>query len=172
MKNLQRWLPTGAGLGAYLGVAPLRCPGRTTGCSGIVAWDGNSHLNAAIFGVSVAVLLWIIILAARNWDRIGPAGRVTARTLLLCTTLLCLASMGGAMAGAFPVLVPLIILVIRTSHPMTASLWTTLGLLAALEAGFMYSYLFPRGLPLVLSLTFVGVAAVFMLSGVMKQARG
>ena len=164
MKHVQRLLPISVGLGAYLGVAPLRCPGRTTGCSGIVAWDGHSHLNAAIFGVVVAFGVWSIVVVARNWDRIGSAGRITARTLLLCATLLCLASIGGAMAGAFPILLPLVILVTRSSSRPAAALWTILGLLAALEAAFMYSLVFPRGLPLMLSLTFVGVVTATLLS--------
>lgn len=47
-------------------------------------------------------------------------------------------------------------------------MWAILGLLAALEAGFMYTYLFPRGLPFLLSLILVAVGVAFMLTGVMK----
>lgn len=164
LKRIQAWLPVATGVVTYLGVAPLRC--EMPMCSGIVARNGSSHVTAAVFGASIGAGIWLIVLTARHWERLGRGGRATARVLLLLTTLLCLASMGGAMLGAFPILAPLIALMIRHSHPATGALWAILGLLAAAEAGWMYTYVFPQGVPLVLSMAMVAAGSLLMLSGI------
>lgn len=185
MKQFLKWLPWGVGLIAYLGVVPLSCAGEMTfpsrlrnitfpsqdGCDGIAAWQGTSTTRATVFGLATGFVTWLIVLSARKWDAIGPIGRSAARTVLLLATLLCLASMGGAMGPAFPLLALLIGLIIRVSHPFTASLWAGLGLLGAVEAGFLLSITFPRGILLFLSLLMVGSGVAFMVTGVMRQVK-
>lgn len=110
-------------------------------------------------------------IEVHRWQGMNRRGRTLARTILLLATLLCLASMCGAMSVAFPILMPLIVLVARTSHPTTALLWCILGLLAAFEASFMWAYVFPKGMLFVLMQAFIAGAVAALLISVRESMR-
>lgn len=182
---LLRWLPWATGVVAYLGVAPFVCdgsgsfPGRIrdvtlpgrAGCSGVVAWQGSTHLRALALGVLVGVVTFLACRAATRWDEIGPVWRSVARVALLGVTLLSFASYAGLMAGTFPLVGPLIVLMIRVSTPIGALLWATIGILAALLAGALYTWLFPTGLLLWASLLMCGTVVAAMLLETITRIR-
>jgi hypothetical protein len=63
-----------------------------------------------------------------------------AKAVLVAVTLVFLASMGGGMLFAFPVLVPLHWLASRTSGPVGTGGWALLAGLSLFEAGWMMTY--------------------------------
>ncbi len=65
---------------------------------------------------------------------------VVGKTVLVLATLVCLASIGGAMLFAFPVLVPLQWLAARRSGPYATGAWALLAGLSMFEAGWMLAY--------------------------------
>ena len=67
--------------------------------------------------------------------------RWIAKLVLVLVTLVCLASIGGAMLFAFPVLVPLHWLAARGSGPVAVGGWALLAGLSVFEAGWMLAYL-------------------------------
>lgn len=73
-------------------------------------------------------------------DRGVSAFRVISKVILVATTLLCLASIGGAMAVAAPILVPLLWLAARHSGPWGRGGWTCLAALSGGEAAWIYAY--------------------------------
>ena len=74
--------------------------------------------------------------------RVVPARAVVlaGKTLLVLATLVCLASIGGAMLFAFPVLVPLHVVASRGSGPFATGGWALLAGLSIFEAGWMLTY--------------------------------
>ena len=67
--------------------------------------------------------------------------RAVGRVLLVLATIVCLLSIGGAMLFAFPVLVPLHWLAMRTSRtPTGVAGWALLASLSMFEAGWMLAY--------------------------------
>lgn len=67
-----------------------------------------------------------------------------ARLVLVAVTLVCLASMGGAMLFAFPLLVPLHWLASAGRNPFRTAGWALLAGLSVFEGGWMMSYGFTR----------------------------
>ncbi len=63
-----------------------------------------------------------------------------AKGLLVFVTLVCLASMGGAMLVAAPVLVPLHVIAARGSGPTATGGWAFLSGLSLFEFGWMWTY--------------------------------
>ena len=84
--------------------------------------------------------------------------RFVAKLLLVAVTLLCLASMGGAMLYAFPVLVPLHWLASRSSGPAAVGGWALLAGLSLFQGAWMLTYV-ATGSPLP-SMTVGAVALV------------
>ncbi len=68
------------------------------------------------------------------------AFRVIYKAILVAVTLLCLASIGGAMAGAAPILLPLLWLAARHAGAWGRGGWIALAALAAAEAAWIYAY--------------------------------
>ena len=66
---------------------------------------------------------------------------VALKVVLVAATLVCLASIGGAMVVAFPVLVPLHWFAAEKSGPYATAGWALLAALSLLEAGWILSYL-------------------------------
>ena len=62
------------------------------------------------------------------------------KVLLVAVTLVCLASIGGAMLFAFPVLVPLHWLAARSARPPGRIGWAILAGASLYEAGWMLTY--------------------------------
>ncbi len=89
---------------------------------------------------------------------------VAGKLLLAAATLLCLASMGGAMLYAFPVLVPLHWLAARSSRsPAAVGAWALLAGLSLFEAGWMLTYVATGHEAVAVSLGVVALAATITL---------
>ena len=69
---------------------------------------------------------------------------LAGKVLLVAVTLVCLASMGGAMLYAFPVLVPLHWLAARSAEPLGRLGWAFLAAASLYEAGWMLTYMATR----------------------------
>jgi hypothetical protein len=66
--------------------------------------------------------------------------RTAAKVALVAATLVCLASLGGVMAYAFVVLVPLHWLATRESGPYEHAMWTVLAALSVFEATWIIGF--------------------------------
>ncbi len=87
-----------------------------------------------------------------------------AKGLLVFVTLVCLASMGGAMLVAAPVLVPLHVVAARRSGPYGAGGWAFLAAASLFEFGWMWTYVGTEDGALSLTVgTLVALAAMVVL---------
>ena len=107
--------------------------------------------------------------------RLGASQVLVAvgKVVLVLATLVCLASMGGAMLFAFPVLVPLHWLAATRSGPVAVGGWALLAALSIFEAGWMLAYLATdnAGLGFALGgLAATGTAAGFLLRSASRAA--
>ena len=86
---------------------------------------------------------------------------LVGKGLLILATLVCLASMGGAMLAAAPVLVPLHVLAARGAGPYAAGGWAFLAGLSVFEFGWMWTWVATEssGVSLAVGVA-VGIAAV------------
>lgn len=73
-------------------------------------------------------------------DRARRPLRAISKFVLIVITLVCLASMGGAMALAAPMLIPGLWMAGRSSGPWQRGMWTVLAALSAAEAAWIYGY--------------------------------
>lgn len=104
-------------------------------------------------------------------DRSVSAFRVVYRVILVTVTLLCLASIGGVMAGAAPILLPLLWLAARRSGAWGRGGWTALAALSAAEAAWIYGYwLYGAGSILLLWMPIAAaVLVVVVFAGTLSQ---
>lgn len=75
------------------------------------------------------------------------AVRWPAGVLLTAVTFVFLASLGGGMLFAWPVLVPLHWVMARDSGPVDAGWWAFLAAMSMLEVGWMLAYIVSRNVP-------------------------
>lgn len=110
----------------------------------------------------------------RTPERPVSAVDVICRVILVAATLICLASIGGAMAGAAPILLPLLWLAARHSGTWGRGAWISLAALSAAEAAWIYAYwLYGRGSILLLWMPIAAaVLVVVIFTGTLTQPDG
>ena len=166
------------GLIAYVLLAPFRCTLRPAlpaseeyykRCSGLIAHDYSvgvsespSHWQAVLTSILVGAIIAVVLWALLRRPQLHGGVALFAAGALVALTLTFLSSLGGAMAVAAPVLVPVLWLSAKQSRGWMKGVWIVLTGLSTLQATWIYVFLVTENADYALPIALAcGSAAVY-----------